>query len=115
MKLRLNKKVMAEMPDQVRALVQDWKDRWHKANISVQTVTQFCPSEDAKVVVINLLTTESKAVRVAGEWAGMTELSPTATVPLPEGCVAVVSGIFLGHPWLTLYQGGKPQLAGGAA
>jgi len=98
------------MPDQVRALVTEWRDRWHKACISVKTVTEFHADEDAKVTVFNLLTGASKSARVAGEFAGMTSLSPCATIPLPEGCVAVASGFFCGHPWLTVYQGSKPQL-----
>lgn len=111
MKIRLNKKVLAEMPRPVRVLVEDWRNRWHKSFISVVNRNEVPCQEDAKVTVINLLSGKAQTERVAGEFAGMTRLSPTADIPLPEGCVAVVTGIFLGHPWLTIYQGGKTQLA----
>jgi hypothetical protein len=110
MKLRLNKKVLSEMPQEVRELVLAWKEKYHKSKISVENVTQFYAREDAKITIINLLTGMSQTERVAGEFAGMTKLSPTATVPLPENCVAVVTGIFCGMPWLTLYQGSKTQI-----
>ena len=111
MKLRLNKRTLADMPPPVRTLVTEWRNRWHKTHISVCTRTEFCPGEDAKVVMINLLTGVAVQQRVAGEWAGMTRLSPTDNIPLPEGCVAVVTGIFLGHPWLTVYQGAPGAVA----
>ena len=111
MKLRLNKQVLAQMPPPVRALVVEWRNRWHKTCISVCTRTEVPAEEDAKVTLINLLTDRQQTERVAGEWAGMTRLSPTANIPLPEHCVAVVTGIFLGHPWLTIYQG-KPGVVG---
>jgi hypothetical protein len=112
MKLRLNKKVLAEMPEPVRRLVVEWRDKWHKSAINVVNKPEFYAQEDAKVVMINLITGAQLTQRVAGEFAGMTKLSPTATVPVPEGCVAVVSGFFLGNPWMTIYQGGKTQIAG---
>lgn len=107
MKLRLNKKTLAEMPTPVRALVQDWRDKWHKSFISVCTRSEVPMQEDAKITVINLLANTQQTERVAGEFAGMTKLSPTDNLPLPHGCVAVVSGFFCGHPWLTIYQGRK--------
>lgn len=110
MKLRLNKKVLAEMPAPVRSLVMEWRDRWHKSFISVVNRSDVPMQEDAKVTVINLLTGSHRTERVAGEFAGTTRISPTANLNLPEGCVAVVTGIFLGHPWLTIYQAGNCEL-----
>jgi hypothetical protein len=104
MKLRLNKKVLAEMPAPVRSFVIEWRYRWHKNFISVVNRSDVPMQEDAKVTVINLLTGAHRTERVAGEFAGMTKLSPTDNLQLPAGCVAVVTGIFLGHPWLTIYQ-----------
>jgi len=115
MKLRLNKKVLAEMPAPVRSLVIEWRDRWHKSFILVVNRTDVPMQEDAKVTVVNLLTEAQQTERVAGEFAGMTRISPTANLVLPAGCVAVVTGIFLGHPWLTIYQASPVQLESGVA
>ena len=105
MKLRLNKATLAQMPEAVRQIVQEWQRTSRKAFISVETRPTFYPQEDAKVTMINLLTEKQQTERVAGEWAGLTRFSPTSTVTLPAGMVAVVTGIFLGHHWLTIYQG----------
>lgn len=113
MKLRLNKKTLAEMPAPVRSLVIEWRDRWHKSFISVETRPSFYLQEDAQVTLINLLTDKQQTERVAGEFAGMTKLSPTDEITLPVGMVAVVTGIFLGHPWLTIYQGSLVQVESG--
>lgn len=113
MKLRLNKKVLAEMPAPVRSLVIEWRDRWHKSFISVVNAPVLCLHEDAKVTVVNLLTEQQQTERVAGEFAGMTRLSPTAELRLTEGMVAVVSGFFCGHPWLTIYQASPVQIESG--
>ena len=92
------------MPAPVRALVLDWKAKWHKSFVSVVNTNKFCPGEDAKVTIINLLSGEQQTERIAGEFAGFTKLSPCDDIPLPDGCVAVCSGFFCGHPWLTIYQ-----------
>lgn len=109
MKLRLNKKVLADMPDQVRELVTKWAAQYRKNFISVETVPQFYPGEDARVTILNLTTDKSQTARIAGDFAGTSAISPNAAIPLPHGCVAVVTGFFLGHPWLTVYQGGEKQ------
>jgi len=62
----------------------------------------------------NLATHVQVHARAAGEFAGMTKLSPTAEIPLPVGVVAVEEGYFLGHPFLTIYQGGVKQIPGTA-
>lgn len=105
MKLRLNKATLAQMPEQVRQIVEDWKRTSRKAFISVETRPTFWAQEDAKVTLINLLTEKQQTERVAGDWAGYTRFAPNSQVPLPAGVVAVVTGIFLGHHWLTIYQG----------
>ena len=110
MKLRLNKQTLSQMPTQVREIVTEWKARHNKAFITVENTNGFYPSEDAKVSMINLLTEKQQTARVAGEFAGMTPLSPTAKVPLTEGMVAVVTGFFCGHPYLNIYQGGNTQI-----
>lgn len=106
MKVRITKQLLSDMPHQVRVIVKEWRACHRKAFISVNNVTSFYPGEDAKVVMINLATGAAKQEQVAGEFAGMTKLSPTDAVPLPPGCVAVVTGFFLGHAWLTVYQNG---------
>lgn len=115
MKVRLNKQVLAEMPEPVRALVLDWKNRHRKSFISVVNTTKLCLQEDAKVTLINLLSGRQQTERVAGEFAGMTRLSPTADLTLSEGMVAVVTGFFCGHPWLTIYQASPVQIESGVA
>jgi hypothetical protein len=114
MKVRLNKQTLAQMPEAVRSIVAEWKARTRRTFISVENVQQFYPGEDAKVTMLNLTTGVSQYARAAGEWAGMTRLSPTAAVPLPVGIVAIVTEIFLGQHYLTIYQGSAPQIEGGA-
>lgn len=117
MKISITQKVLADMPPQIAAAVSEWKSRHKKKFFTLSNVASFYPGEDAKVQMFNLLTGASKEQRVAGEWAGMSQLSPTDAVPLPPGCAAVVTGFFLGRPWLTIYQNGnQPTVAaiGGA-
>lgn len=111
MKLRLNKATLAQMPEAVRTIVQDWKATSRKAFISVENRPTFWAQEDAKVTLVNLLTDKQQTERVAGECAGVTRLAPNAHIPLPEGMVAVVTGIFLGHHWLTIYQSSPTQIS----
>lgn len=107
MKVRITKQLLADMPEQVRRIVVEWKARHHKAFINVNDAKQLLPPEDASVTMINLTTGAQKEQRVAGEFAGYTRLSPTAIVPLPPGCVCVCTGFFLGHAWLSIYQNGE--------
>lgn len=100
------------MPPAVREIVLDWKARWKKAFISVRDVSEFTPGEDAKVTIINLVTGQRQTERVAGEFAGFTKLNPCDPIPLFEGTVAVASGFFCGHPWLTVYQGTRQRIIG---
>jgi hypothetical protein len=113
MKVRLNKNVLSDMPEPVRVIVQEWRDRYRKVHVSVVNCDRFMPSEDSKVAVINLFTGNSLTVRTAGDFAGMTKLSPCAVVPLPEGCVAVETGFFMGQPWLSIYQSGLTKAVSG--
>jgi len=110
MKVRINKKLLADMPIEVRVLVNEWRAKYGKSFISVEHCETFCPDEDARVTVINLATGASQTERVAGEFAGMTRLSPTAEIPLPVGVVAVETGFFCGTPWLTIHQGSRKQI-----
>jgi len=99
------------MDPQVREIIQRWRDRYHKAFFSVEQRTSFWAPEDAHVTKINLLTQATASAQAAGEFAGLTQLSPTAEIPLPVGMVAVVEEFFCGVPCLTLYQGSPPQVA----
>lgn len=92
------------MPEHVRSVVQEWHQRHRKAFISVVDSATVPMQEDARVTVVNLLNGMVQSERVAGEWAGLTKLSPTGSATLPPHCVAVCSGFFLGVPWLTIYQ-----------
>lgn len=111
MKVRLSIPILRDMPDAVRTRVIEWKARYKKAFIHVETVPKFYPGEDDRVTLINLSTGAEGSAQVAGEFAGLTALSPTAEIPLPVGVVAVVTGFFCGEPHLTVYQGSAPQLA----
>lgn len=105
MKVRLNKTTLAAMPKPVRGIVEEWRGRYGKAFISVQDKPTFYAWEDSRVTMINLLTGASGTARAAGEFAGWTNLSPTAAIPLPRGVVAVEQGFYCGVPFLTVWQG----------
>jgi hypothetical protein len=111
LKTRITKQLLQDMPEQVRALVTAWADQYHKRFIRVESAESFYSAEDAHITLVNLLTGASGSARCAGEWAGFTELSPTAAIPLPVGVVAVEDYIFCGHPMLTVWQGSRKQIA----
>src|SRR3990167_9028351 len=98
MKVRLNKRVFSDMDSQVATLVKTWAARYRKVHIRVVTTTTFYPGEDAHVTIVNLTSGAQQHERVAGEFAGLTRLSPTSEISLPYGCVAVVTGFFCGTP-----------------
>jgi hypothetical protein len=110
MKIRLNKQVLDQMPAQVRELVVEWKNTYHRIFISVETVPQFYAEENARVTMINLVTGAEASAQAAGDFAGWTKLSPGQAIPLPPGVVAVEKGFFCGVPFLTIHQGSNPQL-----
>src|SRR5262245_21593966 len=64
MKVRINKKLLADMPEGVRRLVEEWRGKWRKSFICVTNVDKFAPGEDAKVTVFNLATGVSQTERV---------------------------------------------------
>ena len=98
------------MPEQVRTIVSNWQKQYHKAFISVENADKCCPHEDAKVTIINLFTEKQQTERVAGEMAGYTKLSPTSTIPLPPGIIAVETGFFCGTPYCNILQNNKQQI-----
>lgn len=108
-KVRITKALLADMPEQVRNLVEDWRSQYRKAFVRVERCTSFCAAESARVTMINLSTGKGQREVVAGEFAGFTRLSPTAQIPVPEGCVAVEVGFFCGEPFLTIHQHGEPE------
>lgn len=117
MKINLNKAVLKQMDERVAAIVSEWAARYHKRSISVQDRDFLYVPEDARVTLLNLATGASGQAQAAGDFAGMTSLSPCARVPLPVGVVAVVTGFFCGVPFLEIVQGtGTPSriLASGA-
>lgn len=105
MKIPLNKKTLADMPQEVRSVVSEWQTRSRKRFISVTDATHFYSPEDAHVTLINLAAGVSQSARVAGSWAGTTPFRPNERVPLPRGVVAVVTGFFLGVAYCEIYQG----------
>ena len=109
MKLTLNRNLLKQMPAQVGDAVKEWATQYHKRTISVNCVKTFSPGEDAKVTMVNLLTNASQTEHAAGEFAGLTRLSPCATIPLPYGCMAVVTGFYCGTPYLELYTSAEQK------
>ena len=110
MRVRTNKALLDQMPVAVRTAVATWHARYRKRFISVENATSFCPSEDSHVTLFNLTTGVQGSARTAGEFAGMTRLSPCDPIPLPVGVVAVETGFFCGTPFLTIWQGCPTQL-----
>jgi hypothetical protein len=109
-KINLNKKVLGQMDERVATLVSEWAARYHKRAISVQDRDSLYVPEDARVTLLNLATGASGQAQAAGDFAGMTSLSPNARVPLPVGVVAVVTGFFCGVPFCEITQGtGTPS------
>ena len=92
------------MPDQVREIVAAWKAQYRRAFISVENRETFSAGEDSRVVLINLDSGKTAGSQVAGSFSGMTQLSPTANIPLAPGVVAVETGFFLGVPFLSVFQ-----------
>ena len=105
-RIRINKALLADMPEQVRNLVMDWKNQYGKAFVRVERCASFCAEESSRVTMISLANGKSQREVVAGEFAGMTRLSPTAQIPVPEGCTAVETGFFCGEPFLVIHQHG---------
>ena len=103
-KLRINKSTLAAMPAPVRSIVQEWQGQYRKAFVRVRRAASFIAGESARVTVINLSTGAGQREVVAGEFAGFTRLSPTASIPLPADCVAVETGFFCGEPYLYIHQ-----------
>ncbi len=110
MKIRLNKTTLAEMPAPVRALVESWSTRHRKRFISVENSTGFYAAENARITMINLATGKTASAQAAGDFAGMTQLSPTDKIPLAPGIVAIEDGFFCGVPFLQIHQGTDPCL-----
>jgi hypothetical protein len=110
MRIRLNKTTLSQMPEAVRQIVTEWQARYRKATISVENHPGFYASEDAKVTMINLGTGRAATAQAAGEFAGMTRLSPCDVIPLPVGVVAIEQGFFCGTPFLTVHQGSPEQI-----
>jgi hypothetical protein len=98
------------MPEPVRARVQQWAAQYKKKTIRVETTTSFFADEDNRVEMINLFSGSTARAQVAGAFSGMTTLSPNARIPLEPGVVAIVTGFFLGVPFLELYQGSAPMI-----
>jgi hypothetical protein len=110
MKVRLNKTVMAQMDSRVGEIVSEWKARFGKAFISVEHRQYFYANEDARVTMINLATDAKASAQASGDFAGKTNLSPTAAIPLADGVVAIEQGFFCGVPYLTIYQHSPTQI-----
>lgn len=105
MSTRITKAFLATLPEPARVRVEEWRERYKRATVSVKDAEYLYFDEDAKVTMINLTTGKAADARGAGEFAGHAGLQPGKTMPLPRGIMAVVSGFFLGHAWLSIYRG----------
>lgn len=104
MKIRLNKKTLAALPIQLRPMVEEWRARWGKSAIAVNYRDKFYIEEDAKYTAFSADLSDVKTVRAGGEWNGVSLLVPGSDCPLPIGCTVLVTGLFQGEPWLTIYH-----------
>ena len=109
-KINLNKKVLDALPFAIRLNVTLWKERYKKRSIYVEQTDKVFVREDAHYTAYSPDTTSSKSVRASGEYAGMTVLSPTETIVLPDGCTIIEEDLFLGTPFLTIYHNSGLQL-----
>lgn len=110
-KVRINKSFLASIPEPLRSIVAEWKLQYRKAKITVTRCDQFYASEDARITAISLLTGAEVSVRAAGEFAGLTKLSPTARIPVVPGVLFIERGFFCGVPFLTIYESTNGQPA----
>jgi len=102
------------MPEPVRQVVQEWALKHRRRQIAVEWRDSVFVHEDARYTVLNLLNGASQTERAAGEYAGMTRLSPTSEIPVVNGCVVIEDRIFLGQYFLTVYQPKAVQGAWGS-
>jgi len=105
MKVKLSKKVYADMPKQVREVVQQWAQKEKRRDISVSSTDRLYIAEDAKYTLINLGTEVSQTERASGEWAGATKLMCNRYLDLQVGIVAIETRLFMGKAYLTIHQG----------
>jgi hypothetical protein len=110
MKVPLNKKTLADMPTEVREVVQAWKEKTGRRDISVENTNSLYISEDSKFTLINLETGKQKTARASGEYAGATALDCNTYLPLPVGIVAIETSIFMGKHFLTVHQGSHKMI-----
>jgi len=102
-KVRITKAVLAQLPEQLAEMIAEWKREYHKAHFSVEDCTEFYAGEDDHLRAFSPDFKSSARLRVAGEWAGLTGVTPGDRCPLPVGCVVAATGIFCGWPWLHVY------------
>ena len=110
MKVKLNKQTLADMPEQVREVVQAWKEETGRRDISVENADNIYISEDSNFTLINLQTGVKQTERASGEYAGVTALMCNTYLPLPVGIVAIETSIFMGKHFLTVLQGSHKQI-----
>lgn len=104
-KVRINAANLAAMDSRVADHVREWKAKHLRSFVYVKDSPTIYFREDSDFTLINLLTGIQQHERAAGEWAGMTRLGCNTEMPLPKGVVAIEESIFMGHHYLTIYQG----------
>jgi hypothetical protein len=109
-KVNINKKLLEQLPYAIRLNVTLWKERYKKRSIQVEQTNKVYVREDAHYTAYSPDTTTSQSIQASGEYAGLTKLSPTAVIDIPDGCTVVEEDIFCGTPFLNIYHNSGLQL-----
>lgn len=102
-KVRINKATLTSLPDPIRQVIIRWRERYGKSTFRIEHVRAFYVAEDAWLTAFGPDLRSQKA-RVSGEFAGMGDMMPGQTCPLPVGCTVIEDLIFCGLPVLTIYH-----------
>lgn len=102
-KVSINAALIKSLPKAVAEQVIEWKKQYRKRRIRIKNTEQVRVSEDSYYTAYSPEFSSSKTIQAAGEFAGMTSLSPTALIDIPFGAAVVEEQIFCGTPYLTIY------------
>ena len=104
MKLSISTKNLAGLPAPLAEKIREWGARYRKRQFSVSYATKVNCREDARYTAFSADFSRAVSQKAAGEFAGMTPLSPTAVIEIPSGSTVVEEDIFLGCPSLTVFH-----------
>jgi len=104
MKVRINAAVLSQLPPVLREIVEKFRKEKRKSHFNIEYRRKVFCQEDATYTAFSPDLSKKVVQRAAGEWAGMTRLSPTAEINLPPGGTIVETGYFLGVPFLNIFH-----------